>query len=99
VIIVGGSFTMDPSKRDEFLRERHESMRASRAEAGCLEYAFCADPLEPDRVILYERWDTQEHLDAHLNRMRTDPPAERTVAPQKASVIMYDAEVQPPKAT
>ena len=37
-----------------------------RDEAGCLEYTFAADPLEADRVVLFERWASQDALDAHL---------------------------------
>jgi quinol monooxygenase YgiN len=99
VIIVGGSFSMDPSKRDAFIAERLDAMRISRAEAGCLEYTFGADPLEADRVILFERWENQDALDAHLNRIRSEPPAERSVAPERALLTVYDAEVQPPKAS
>jgi quinol monooxygenase YgiN len=98
VIIVGGNFTIEGGRRDEFIAERLEAMKVSRAEAGCLEYAFCADPIEADRVILFERWETQDALDAHLQRIRSEPPAERKVAAEKALLTMYDAEVQPPKA-
>ena len=72
VIIVGGSFEMDPEQRDAFLAERHERMRTSRGEDGCLEYTFAADPLEPSRVILFERWESQAALDAHLAATRVD---------------------------
>ena len=59
VIIVSGTFEVDPARRDEFLAERHERMRTSRAEAGCLEYTFSADPLDPGRVLLFERWEVR----------------------------------------
>jgi quinol monooxygenase YgiN len=78
------------------LSERHEAMRTSRAEAGCLDYAFSADPLEPSRVLLFERWTTQEALDAHLTRLRTAAPAANAVAALKASVVFYDAQMQAP---
>jgi quinol monooxygenase YgiN len=96
VVIVGGTFEVDPDRREEFLRERHEAMRTSRAEAGCLDYAFSADPIEPGRVLLFERWTTQEALDAHLNRLRSDAPAANAVPALKASLVFYDAEMQPP---
>ena len=37
-------------------------MRISRAERGNLEYVIAADPIEADRVVLSERWETQEVL-------------------------------------
>jgi quinol monooxygenase YgiN len=66
MLIVQGVFRVDPDDRVAFLEERTETMRLSRAEQGCLEYVFGADPLEPDRVILSERWASQADLDAHL---------------------------------
>jgi quinol monooxygenase YgiN len=96
VIIVGGTFEVDPEQRDQFLTERLDAMRESRAEPGCLQYAFSADPLDAARVLLFERWETQSALDAHLNRLRSDPPAQHAVAARKASVVFYNAEVQPP---
>ena len=55
MVIVIGTFAVDPARRDEFLAERLERMRTSRAEAGCLEYTFAGDPLDPGRVLLTER--------------------------------------------
>jgi quinol monooxygenase YgiN len=90
VIIVAGAFAVAPDQRDEFVAGRHEAMRASRAEAGCLDYVFSADPIDPGRVVLYERWESQDALDAHLAGMRAAPPAAGGVAPLSASVTVYD---------
>src|SRR3954451_18346515 len=59
MVIVGGTFEIDPDQREQFLAGRAAMMRRSRAEHGCLEYSFCADPLEPARVVLFERWSSQ----------------------------------------
>jgi quinol monooxygenase YgiN len=91
VVIVGGTFEIEPGRRDEFLASRHDSMRASRAEAGCLEYTMSADPIEPGRVVLFERWADQASLDAHLAAMRTKPaPPAGGVTPTSATVTVYD---------
>ena len=66
MVIVGGTFEIEPGHRDQFIAGRMEMMRTSRAEAGCLEYTFAADPLDPGRVVLYERWESQAALDVHL---------------------------------
>src|SRR6476661_7650583 len=82
MVIVGGTFEFDPDKRDLFLASRTQMMRVSRAEPGCLEYTFAADPLDPGRVVLYERWTDQDALDAHLVIRRADPePPETAVVP------------------
>jgi quinol monooxygenase YgiN len=91
VIIVSGMFEVDPAQRDQFLAERAEMMRSSRAETGCLEYTFSADPLEPGRVLLFERWESQAALDAHLVRVRAEPTSNAAPVPQlSGSITLYD---------
>ena len=91
MIVVGGTFEVDPAQRDAFLAERVAMMQRSRAEHGCLEYTFGADPVEPGRVVLYERWTDQGALDAHLAALRSDPvqPAPQTAA-TSTSIVLYD---------
>ena len=92
MIIVSGTFEVDPASRDDFLAERLDRMRTSRAEAGCLEYTFSADPLEPGRVVLFERWESQAALDAHLG----GPPMQTAIAPSAASIVVYDVTGERP---
>jgi quinol monooxygenase YgiN len=99
MVIVGGAFEVEPGRRDEFLAGRLDAMRASRAEAGCLEYTMSADPIDPGRVVLFERWTDQASLDAHLSAMRTAPaPPAGGVAPTSASVTVYDVSGERPLA-
>ena len=42
-----------------------EMVRASRAEDGCLDYAFARDLADPDTLILFERWRDAAALEAH----------------------------------
>ena len=89
MIIVGGEFHVDPAERDEFLASRIETIERSRSEPGCLEYTFAADPIDPGRVVLYERWESQEALDEHLKGVRSRPqPAAPT--PRASSITFYD---------
>ncbi len=39
---------------------------ASRAEAGCLDYAYAIDVLDPGLVRVSERWESREALAAHF---------------------------------
>ena len=89
MLIVGGEFHLDPDQRGAFLASRMDVMERSRSEPGCLEYTFAADPLDPGRVILFERWESQEALDAHLTGVRSRPqPSAPT--PRAASIELYD---------
>jgi quinol monooxygenase YgiN len=89
VVIVAGSFEVDPEQREEFVASRHESMKKSRSEPGNLEYTVAADPIDPGRVILYERWVDQAALDAHIAGIRQGG-APQAVAPKSASILVYD---------
>ena len=86
MVIVAGSFVVAAADRDAFIEGRRSGMEASRAEAGCLDYVFAADPLDPERVVLFERWEDQASLDAHL----AGPPMDTAVAPISASIVIYD---------
>ncbi|MBO0691626.1 MAG: antibiotic biosynthesis monooxygenase [Acidimicrobiaceae bacterium] len=70
MLVVAGSFQVDPARRDEFVESRKEAMATSRGEKGCHEYIFAPDPIDPGRVVLYERWESPEDLAAHLTAMR-----------------------------
>lgn len=72
-LVVTGSFEVAPADRDAFIESMSDIMRRSRTEAGCIDYTFAPDPLEPGRVVLCERWESRAHLDAHLAAMT--PPA------------------------
>ena len=71
-VIVQGEFSVDPDERDLFVEASMEGMRSSRLEAGCLEYVIAADPLDPERVVLSERWESMDHLHQHLARQFRD---------------------------
>lgn len=64
-----------PGARDKFLVEFHRLVPEVRAEAGCIDYGPTVDfatnipaqlPLRPDVVTVMERWESIEHLEAHL---------------------------------
>jgi quinol monooxygenase YgiN len=96
MVIVGGAFVIEPDQREEFLAGRHDAMRASRAEPGCLEYTLSADPIDPSRVVLFERWASQEALDAHLAASRSRSSDGTAVAAKVVSVMVYDVSGERP---
>ncbi len=97
MVIVSGEFTFDPGQRDAYLASRLELMRVSRAEQGCIEYTFAADPLDPGRVVLFEKWESQEDLDAHLAAIPA-PSADAApqVEPTSSSIVIYDVTGERP---
>ena len=95
IAIVQGVFSVSPEDRDRFIEQSVEGMRSARAEEGCLEYVFAADPLDPGRVVLSERWASVEALDQHLQGFATRaagpaPDADARVAPLSREIIIYE---------
>ena len=90
MVIVAGHFDVDPERRDEFVASRVESMRASQAEPGCIVYAFTADPVHPERVLLFERWESKDALLAHLEGMRSAPQPQSEIEIRGAEILQYE---------
>jgi quinol monooxygenase YgiN len=88
-VIVQGVFVVEPNEREEFVRASIEGMRASRAETGCLEYVIAADPLDPGRVVLSERWESMDLLQHHLDGQASRPAADRP-RPKSAEIVIYE---------
>ncbi|HXR72587.1 putative quinol monooxygenase [Actinocrinis sp.] len=58
-----------PEYEPEALRTLSDIERSSRADAGCLGFTWFRDQNEPDRFLLIEQWESQQHLDAHLSKV------------------------------
>jgi quinol monooxygenase YgiN len=89
MLIVAGTFTVAPEERDEFLAAKLGSITATRQEAGCLAYAMTADPVEDDKVLLFERWADQTSFDAHMAGVASRPPSGGPT-PTGMSIEVYD---------
>ncbi len=90
MVILQGAGRVDSALRERFLAERADSMRISRAERGNLEYVIAADPIEADRVVLSERWETQEDSTAHL---QASAERRRHAEPDKGSQVSVDFDI------
>jgi quinol monooxygenase YgiN len=62
MIIVAGALTVDPHGRDAYLEGCASVVAAARQAQGCHDFALSPDPLEPGRINVYERWDSEEDL-------------------------------------
>jgi quinol monooxygenase YgiN len=89
MLIVAGAFELDPADRDAFLAGRSEAMLETRKEPGNLEYVMSADPVDPTRVILLERWADQDAFDAHMKVIASAPRGSGP-APKGMSIKIYD---------
>ena len=62
MIIVSGRILVAPGRRDAFLASSREAMVNARCAPGCRDFVVAADPIDPDRVNVYEEWDTESEL-------------------------------------
>lgn len=66
VIVVSGTFEIDPALRERALEVAGAMADASSAETGCVAYGFWADPSEPARFRVFEEWESARALDDHF---------------------------------
>lgn len=64
MIIVSGHLHLVAAQRDTFLARSLEAVVAARRAPGCLDFVVAADPIEPDRVNVYEEWESEAQLEA-----------------------------------
>ena len=62
MLIVAGTLTVDPRDREDYLVGVADVTVHARAAPGCLEFVQAADPLAPDRILVYERWQSDDDL-------------------------------------
>ncbi|NJN63526.1 MAG: antibiotic biosynthesis monooxygenase [Acidobacteria bacterium] len=62
MIIVSGRIYVRAGSRDEFLLASREAITLARGTAGCRDFVVAADPLDSDRVNVYEEWESEEQL-------------------------------------
>ncbi|WIV53097.1 putative quinol monooxygenase [Amycolatopsis nalaikhensis] len=86
MIIVAGWLAVAPEESDTYLESCVEAVRLARAAPGCLEYALGADLLDPGRVTVYERWESDEDLERFRGSGPSDEQAARIL---DASVARY----------
>ncbi|MBS0475072.1 MAG: antibiotic biosynthesis monooxygenase, partial [Proteobacteria bacterium] len=64
-VAVIGQFRMPPEQMDAARAMMRKVMEASRAEAGCIEYNYAEDVLDPGLIRVSEVWESRDHLMAH----------------------------------
>jgi quinol monooxygenase YgiN len=64
MLIVCGHLVLDPADRDAHVVASADAIRLARQAPGCLDFAVSADPVDPARVNVFERWAGPEDLEA-----------------------------------
>lgn len=93
MVIVAGHITVEPQQRESYLAGCVSVVERARGAAGCLDFAITADPTDPGRVNIFERWESQAALETDRSN---SPGNELGAAMLSASVAEYDiADVRP----
>jgi quinol monooxygenase YgiN len=86
LIIIAGALYVEPSDRDPYLAGVVDVARTARRVPGCLDFVQAPDPIDPSRINVYERWES----DHDLHRFRTAGGSELDLPPlQSADVHKY----------
>jgi quinol monooxygenase YgiN len=65
-LYISAAFRARPGKETE-LRDALQALQApTRAEPGCLTYDLHQGPGDPARLMMFETWETQTAIDAHM---------------------------------
>jgi quinol monooxygenase YgiN len=62
MLIVSGKLYVRPGARQAFLTSSLGAVAQARGAHGCRDFVVAADPIEPDRVNVYEEWESEEAL-------------------------------------
>ncbi|WP_406728159.1 antibiotic biosynthesis monooxygenase family protein [Streptomyces sp. GD-15H] len=90
MIVIAGKLWVDAADRDAYLAGCSSVVEQARAAVGCLDFALSADSVEPDRINVYERWETDEDL----ARFRgAGPEPEQAARVRDAEVSKYRISV------
>ncbi len=87
MIIVAGWLRVDPAVRERYLDGCSEVISAARQVPGCVDFTLSGDRLEPDRINVYEAWETAAALEAFRGSGPDDGQAAMITA---AAVQQYE---------
>jgi quinol monooxygenase YgiN len=93
MVIVAGHITVEPDQRESYLAGCVNIVERARGAAGCIDFAITADLIDPGRINIFERWESQAAVEAFRG---SGPSNEQGAAMLSVSVAEYDvADVRP----
>ena len=78
---------VEPQQRADYLAACVPVVAQARAAAGCLDFAITGDLVDPGRVNVFERWESQADVEAFRG---SGPGEDQSAAMLAASVAEYD---------
>ena len=87
MVIVAGHLTVEPGQRGDYLAGCVAVVEQARTTGGCLDFAISADLLDPGRINIFERWESQAAVEAFRG---SGPSDDQGAAIQSAEMAEYD---------
>tara|TARA_R110002020_G_scaffold83397_1_gene206739 strand:- start:146239 stop:146535 length:297 start_codon:yes stop_codon:yes gene_type:complete len=97
MIVIEGTVRIPPSNLAAARDVMEQMIRASRAEAGCIDYAYSVDVLDAGLIRVTERWENREALAAHFKtaHMATWRAFFPELGITDRSLRLYEADPEP----
>ncbi|MGA8257944.1 MAG: antibiotic biosynthesis monooxygenase family protein [Nocardioides sp.] len=89
MIIIAGHLRVAAAKRDDYLASVADVAVRARRAPGCHDFVQSADPIDPERINIYERWDDDDVLLAFRNSGSDEPERPSASAVIGAEVAKY----------
>lgn len=87
MIIVSGKIYVDAVDRDSYLEDCHQLIDLARRSSGCLDFHLAGDPMEPDRINVFEQWETAADVAAFRG---SGPTSDQQTAIRDAQVFQHE---------
>ena len=65
--IVAGRLKIKSGFRDEFVEKSLNVIMHARNNTSCLDFSVSPDPIDPDRINIFEKWNSRQALDEFRN--------------------------------
>ncbi len=87
MIIVSGRLRIDSYRRERYLAACRPVIEAARSTPGCVDFHLAADPLDADRINVFEQW---ENVEAVERFRQAGPDTEMAEAIRSADVQQHE---------
>ena len=84
---MAGPLFVEPSERDAYLTGCLGVITAAREAEGCLDFHLSADPVDPGRINVFERWETAAAVEAFRG---SGPDGDQQAQILDAAVVQYE---------
>ena len=87
MVIVAGHIVVGPDGRAAYLADCVAVVEQARSAPGCLDFSIAGDVVDPGRINIFERWESQPAVEAFRGGGVSE---EQGAAMLSASVAEYD---------